>query len=100
MHNDPIAIIGAACRFPGASSLREFWDLLISERHAVREVPDDRWSKRRFYHPNAKEPGKSYTWAAGVLEGIDLFDAEFFGISPREAEQMDPQQRLLLELAW
>ena len=50
--------------------------------------------------PNQDERGKSYTWSAGLLSGIDLFEPAFFGISPREAAQMDPQQRLLLELVW
>jgi acyl transferase domain-containing protein/NADPH:quinone reductase-like Zn-dependent oxidoreductase/acyl carrier protein len=100
MHEDPIAIVGAACRLPGAESLARFWDVLASGRDAVTEIPDDRWSKDLFYHPKIGEPGASYTWAAGVLGPVDRFDAEFFGISPREAEQVDPQQRLLLELAW
>lgn len=100
MHNQAIAIVGAACRVPGASDIEQFWDLLISGRDVVSEVPDGRWSKRRYYHPQPGEAGKSYTWAAGIIDGIDLFDADFFRISPREAEQIDPQQRLLLELAF
>jgi len=54
----------------------------------------------RFGHPRQKERGRSYSWAAGVLDDVWGFDPAVFGISPREAEQMDPQQRLLLELAW
>jgi acyl transferase domain-containing protein/NADPH:quinone reductase-like Zn-dependent oxidoreductase/NAD(P)-dependent dehydrogenase (short-subunit alcohol dehydrogenase family) len=97
---EPIAIVGAAARLPGANSLDAYWDLLAAGRDAVTEIPDGRWSKRFYFHPNPRQPGKSYTWAAGVLEDIEGFDAAFFGISPREAEQVDPQQRLLLELAW
>ena len=67
---------------------------------AVSEVDSRRWATRFFYHPERTEPGKSYTWAAGLIDGIDRFEPAFFGISPREAAQMDPQQRLLLELAW
>ena len=100
MYEDPIAIIGAACRLPGAKNLVQFWDVLSSGRDAVTEIPDQRWSKEFYYNPNPAERGKSYTWAAGVIDDIDRFDAAFFGISPREAEQIDPQQRLLLELAW
>ncbi len=54
----------------------------------------------RLIHPRGGERGKSYTFAAGVLDDIWGFDPAAFGLSPREAEQMDPQQRLLLELAW
>ncbi len=67
---------------------------------AVSEIDDRRWATRFYYHPDRSEPGKSYTWAAGLISGIDLFEPSFFGISPREAAQMDPQQRLLLELVW
>jgi acyl transferase domain-containing protein/SAM-dependent methyltransferase/acyl carrier protein len=100
MHKDPIAIVGAAGRFPGADSLDKFWNLLASGRDAVTEIPDDRWTKDFYFHPDPAERGKAYTWAAGVIDDIDQFDAGFFGISPREADQIDPQQRLLLELTW
>jgi acyl transferase domain-containing protein/NADPH:quinone reductase-like Zn-dependent oxidoreductase/acyl carrier protein len=100
MTDDSIAIVGASCRFPGADNLDGFWRLLASAGDAVSEVDDERWSTRFYYHPNRNEPGKSYTWSAGLISGVDLFEPSFFGISPREAAQMDPQQRLLLELVW
>src|SRR5438477_3223956 len=100
MTDESIAIVGASCRFPGAENLEEFWQLLASGRDAVSEVDDRRWSTRFYYHPDRSEPGKSYTWSAGLISGVDLFEPSFFGISPREAAQMDPQQRLLLELVW
>jgi acyl transferase domain-containing protein/NADPH:quinone reductase-like Zn-dependent oxidoreductase/acyl carrier protein len=95
-----IAVIGRACRLPGAKSVDRLWALLAEGRCAVTEVPADRWSRERFYHPRGNERGRSYTWAAGVLDDILGFDPAVFGISPREAEAMDPQQRLLLELTW
>ncbi|MBL3964368.1 acyltransferase domain-containing protein, partial [Burkholderia sp. KCJ3K979] len=99
--NSKIAIIGVACRFPGsANNLGDFWQLLRDERDAVTEIPPDRFGTDFYQHPSKREPGKSYTFAAGVLDNVAGFDAAFFGISPREAAQMDPQQRLLLELAW
>ncbi|HVC52497.1 MAG TPA: SDR family NAD(P)-dependent oxidoreductase [Stellaceae bacterium] len=100
MSDGSIAIVGASCRFPGAADLEAYWQLLVSGTDAITKVDQQRWSTRRFYHPQHGEPGKSYTWAAGLLTGVDLFDPAFFGISPREAAQMDPQQRLLLELVW
>jgi phthiocerol/phenolphthiocerol synthesis type-I polyketide synthase C len=100
MSDELIAIVGASCRFPGASDLEAFWQLLLAGSDAVSEVDAQRWSTRFYYHPNQAEPGKSYTWSAGLLSGVDLFEPAFFGISPREAAQMDPQQRLLLELVW
>ena len=100
MTDESIAIVGASCRFPGAENLGKFWQLLVSAGDAVSEVDDRRWSTRLYYHPDRGEPGKSYTWSAGLITGVDLFEPAFFGISPREAAQMDPQQRLLLELAW
>ncbi len=100
MNDGSIAIVGASCRFPGAPSLEAFWDLLASGTDAISEVDAGRWSTRFYYHPTYGEPGKSYTWAAGLIPEVDLFEPAFFGISPREAAQMDPQQRILLELVW
>lgn len=100
MSEGAIAIVGAACRFPGAAGLEAFWRLLIDGIDAVSEIGPDRWSTRFFHHPKPGEAGKSYNWAAGLIDGVDLFEPGFFGISPREAGEMDPQQRLLLELAW
>jgi phthiocerol/phenolphthiocerol synthesis type-I polyketide synthase C len=98
--HDDIAIVGWSGRFPGAGSISDLWSLLLEGQCAVSRVPDDRFSLQRFGHPRRQERGKSYTWAAGVLEDVWGFDPSVFGISPREAEQMDPQQRILLQLTW
>ena len=98
--HDDIAIVGWACRLPGANSVDELWSLLLEGRCAISRVPEDRFSLDRFGHPRRQEKGKSYTWAAGVLDDIWSFDPAFFGISPREAVQIDPQQRILLQLTW
>ena len=99
--NKPIAIVGMACRFPGGvANPEDFWQLLSTGRDAVTHIPPDRFGTEFYLHPSKREPGKSYTFAAGVLDNVAGFDAAFFGISRREATQMDPQQRLLLELAW
>ena len=96
-----IAIVGMSCRFPGgADDVETFWRCLTEGQDLVGEVGEERWNTARYFHPRQGEPGKSYTWAAGLLDNYRDFDAGFFGISPREAEQMDPQQRLLLELVW
>ncbi|KAA1008215.1 SDR family NAD(P)-dependent oxidoreductase [Paraburkholderia panacisoli] len=96
-----IAIVGMACRFPGGvEGPDDFWQLLCDERDAVSAIPHERFGTAFHQHPAKREPGKAYTFAAGVLNDVAGFDAGFFGISPREATQMDPQQRLLLELAW
>ena len=100
MSDGSIAIVGASCRFPGAEDLEDSGGCSLPGRTPSREVDPRRWSTKFFYHPDRSEPGKSYTWAAGLINGIDLFEPSFFGISPREAAQMDPQQRLLLELVW
>ena len=96
----PIALVGLACRFPGAADMTEFWSLLKTGTDAVTEIPDDRWDVDAHYHRDPAKPGKMYTRAGGFIADIDKFDAGFFGISPREACRIDPQQRLLLELTW
>ena len=95
---EPIAIIGAAARLPGAPDLTAFAELLRQGVDAVTEVPDDRFEKARWYHPRQGEAGRSYSFAAGTIGDIRGFDAEAFGLSPREVAEADPQQRLLLEV--
>ncbi|XXY48825.1 SDR family NAD(P)-dependent oxidoreductase [Sorangium sp. So ce269] len=93
---EPIAIVGMACRFPGAASPGAFWELLRGGVDAVREVPADRFSPEEAA---LLAGGGGARWG-GYLEHVDGFDPAFFGISPREAVRMDPQQRLALEVAW
>ncbi|MEA5554859.1 type I polyketide synthase [Nodularia spumigena] len=101
LEEDPIVIVGMACRFPGgANDLESFWQLLAQGKDAVREIPGDRWDMQAWYHPDPDTPGKIYSPYGAFLEQIDEFDAEFFGILPREAVAIDPQQRLLLETTW
>ena len=94
-----IAIIGMSFRFPGTSK-EKFWLDLLAGRDLVSTVDASRWPLGAFSHPNPKNRGTSYSFAAGSLGDLSGFDAGFFGISPREAAQMDPQQRLMLELGW
>jgi acyl transferase domain-containing protein len=96
--NEPIAIVGMACRLPGRAKAPEaFWDLLHDGREALGEVPPERWDADEFFDPDPEAPGKTYARTAAFVEGVDQFDAAFFGIAPREALSLDPQQRLLLE---
>ncbi len=99
--NEPIAVVGMGCRFPGGADTPEkFWQLLRGGRDAIREVPADRWNIDDFFDPDAEAPGKMNTRYGGFLDEIDKFDPQFFGITPREAESIDPQQRLILEVSW
>lgn len=96
-----IAIVGNACRLPaGVDSPAALWERLRAGENLVGEIPSTRWNTDLFHHPRQGEPGRSYTFRAGVLDNPAAFDPGFFGISPREAEQMDPQQRVLLETAY
>nr|MDJ0837983.1 aminotransferase class III-fold pyridoxal phosphate-dependent enzyme [Acidobacteriota bacterium] len=88
---EPIAVVGLGCRFPGdAVSPEHFRRLLKEGRNGIIDLPDERWTRG----------SEAVADRGGFLRDIDLFDASFFSMSPQEADQLDPQHRLLLEVAW
>ncbi len=100
VQDDAIAIVGMACRFPCAPSLFDFWELLRSQKSAIKEVPSDRWNHAAYYSAEPSAAGKAVSRFGGFLDDVWGFDPLFFRISPREAVDIDPQQRLMLELTW
>ncbi|MDT0317188.1 type I polyketide synthase [Streptomyces millisiae] len=97
----PIAVVGMGCRFPGgATGIEKFWDLLVSGRSGVVEVPADRWNLEDFFDPDPDAAGRSYSRHGGFVDGVREFDAGLFGVGSEEALGVDPQHRLVLEVAW
>jgi acyl transferase domain-containing protein/NADPH:quinone reductase-like Zn-dependent oxidoreductase/acyl carrier protein len=100
--NQPIAIVGIGCKFPGSSSSAEkFWEMMMNETDTIVDVPFDRWDSKKYYSKNDARSAKIRAQQGGFLtENAFEFDSLFFDMSPRESESLDPQQRMLMEVAY
>ena len=97
---EDIAVIGLSGHYPASEDLMEFWQNMKEGRNCITEIPSDRWDWEKYFDPDCRNKGKSYSRWGGFIKDADKFDPLFFNISPREAEAMDPQERLFLETAW
>src|SRR5690349_13544748 len=95
---ESIAIIGMSFRFPGASTLKRFWENLVGGVESISHFTEKQLLAAGV--PGARLRDPNYVRARGILENIEFFDASLFGFTPREAEITDPQHRVLLECAW
>ncbi|ETR65765.1 MAG: hypothetical protein OMM_13747, partial [Candidatus Magnetoglobus multicellularis str. Araruama] len=95
IRNKDIAIIGFAFKLPGADDYIQFWNQLTDGKKCICEI--SRWNIDKYFHPDPSKSGKTCSKWAGMLDSIDMFDAEYYNISPKEALLIDPMQRLFIE---
>ena len=95
-----IAVVGMACRFPGADNLNRYWQMIREGRHKFGTPPADRWEHAAFFSTSVRTVDRYYAPHGAFLDDVASFAAMEFGIPPRRVEVMDPQQRLALECAW
>jgi phosphopantetheine--protein transferase-like protein len=94
-----VAIVGMACRFPGAGDLFAYWENTLAARDSIREVPPSRWDPAVFFDPDSTEPGRVAGRRGGYLDEPIPFDPASFGIMPRTVEGGEPEQFLVLDAA-
>lgn len=99
VRRDDVAIVGMACRFPGARNVNQYWRLLRAPQAQFSTVPDSRWRAAAFVSDNFRDSSSTYTDTMALLPDVGHFDAVHYGIPPRRARSMDPQHRLLIDLA-
>lgn len=98
-NSEKIAVIGMACRYPGANNVQEYWNNLINGKETIKHFSDKELSQYEVNYEELKNnPG--FVPARGILDDIDKFDAGFFGYTPKHAELIDPQHRIWLETTW
>lgn len=93
-----LAVVGVACRFPGAATADQYWENLRDGKESVVRLSDAALLSAGVSRRLLRDP--AYVKAAAVLDDIDQFDAGFFGFSAREAQVLDPQHRFFLEVCW
>ena len=99
INNKKIAVIGMACRYPGANNISEYWNNLLESKDTIKRFTDEELSQFEFQFDEQKN-NPSFIKARGILDNVDKFDSEFFGMTPRDAAFTDPQHRVWLETAW
>lgn len=95
-----IAVIGAACEFPGADNMELFWENLKNGVDSISEIPGDRWPMEEFFHPDPTAENRSYAKWGGFISGIGKIDADFFNMTEEDVVTLEPQHMLALETAW
>lgn len=99
VQNRDIAIVGISCRLPDADNAQAFWQNLMNGHNSFKEIPAERWQVEDFYDAE-RQPGKTQSKWAALIDDVDCFDPDFFEIPANEAITMDPQERLLLQEAY
>jgi acyl transferase domain-containing protein len=99
---EPIAIVGAACRFSGdVSNLESLWDMISKVKTGHCAVPQDRWDADKWHHPDPdRKGGISPRHGYFLQQDVSRFDTPFFSTTAKEAAAMDPMKRLLLEVSY
>ncbi len=98
LYEEPIAVIGMACKVPGADNYQDFWELIVQKKETIQFFNAEELQQSGIFSELYQR--SDYVPARGILSDVDKFDAGFFGYTPAEARIMDPQHRVFLEQSW